>query len=67
MWKIPPGDLNLDLCPPHPTSTYTCGATIASMVYSGIKSYGRIVTTVKMKTLKALINRISTTYHIIDQ
>ena len=67
MWKISPRDLNPGPCLPHPTSTYTCGATIALMMCSGIKSSGRIVTTVKMKTLKALINRISTTYHIIDQ
>ena len=23
--KLPPRNLNLDACPPHPTSTYTCG------------------------------------------
>ena len=27
--KLPPEDLNLDPCPPHPTSTYTCEVTIA--------------------------------------
>ena len=67
MWKLPPRDLNPDSYPPHSTSTYIYGATIAPMMCGGIKSYGRIVTIVKMKTLKALINRIATTYHIIDQ
>ena len=27
--KLPPRDLNLDPYSPHPTSTYTCGVTIA--------------------------------------
>ena len=30
--KLPPRDLNPGPCPPHPTSTYTCGVTIALMV-----------------------------------
>ena len=30
--KLSPGDLNLGLCPPHPTSTYTCEMTIAPRV-----------------------------------
>ena len=34
--KLPPGDLNPDPCPPHPTSTYTCGVTIISNVCSGV-------------------------------
>ena len=29
------GDLNPDPWPPHLTSTYTCGVTIAPRVYSG--------------------------------
>ena len=33
--KLPPKDLNLDLCPLHPTSTYTCGVTIAPRVCGG--------------------------------
>ena len=30
--KLPPRDLNFDPYPPHPTSTYTCGVTIALRV-----------------------------------
>ena len=37
--KLPPGDLNPDLYPPHPTSIYTCGVTIAPRVCGGIKSF----------------------------
>ena len=33
--KLAPRGLNPDLCPPHPTSTYTCGATIAPRVCGG--------------------------------
>ena len=33
--KLPPGDLNPGPCPPHPTSTYTCGVTIAPRVCGG--------------------------------
>ena len=33
--KLPPGDLNPDPCPPHPTSTYTCGMTIAPRMCGG--------------------------------
>ena len=33
--KLSPKDLNLDLCPSHPTSTYTCGVTIALRVCGG--------------------------------
>ena len=33
--KLPPGDLNPDPCPTHPTSTYTCGVTTAPRVCSG--------------------------------
>ena len=33
--KLPPRDLNPDPCPPHPTSTYTCGVTIALRVCGG--------------------------------
>ena len=33
--KLPPGDLNPGLCPPHPTSTYTCGVTIVPKVCGG--------------------------------
>ena len=32
--KLPLGDLNPDPCPPHSTSTYTCGA-IAPRVFDG--------------------------------
>ena len=41
--KLPLGDLNLSPCPPHLTSTYTCGVTIASRVCNG-KVYVVIVT-----------------------
>ena len=34
--KFSPGDLNDDPCPPHPTSTYTCGVTIALRVCGNI-------------------------------
>ena len=33
--KFPFGNLNLDPCPSHPTSTYTCRVTIASNVCGG--------------------------------
>ena len=33
--KLLSEDLNPDLCPPHLTSTYTCGVTIAPMVCGG--------------------------------
>ena len=33
--KLLPGDLNPGPCPPHPTSTYTCGVTIAPRVCIG--------------------------------
>ena len=33
--KLPLGDLNPDPCPPHPTSTYTCGVTTAPRVRDG--------------------------------
>ena len=33
--KLPLGDLNPSSCLPHPTSTYTCGVTIASKVCGG--------------------------------
>ena len=33
--KLSPRDLNHIPCPPHPTSTYTCGVTIALRVCSG--------------------------------
>ena len=33
--KLLPKNLNLDLCPSHPTSTYTCGVTIAPKVCGG--------------------------------
>ena len=33
--KLPPGDLNIGPSPPHPTSTYTCGVTIAPRVCDG--------------------------------
>ena len=33
--KLPLGDLNLVPYPPHPTSTYTCGVTIAPRVGGG--------------------------------
>ena len=31
-----PGDLTSSFCPPHPTSTYTCGVTITPKVCSGV-------------------------------
>ena len=34
--KLPSRDLNHDLHPPLPTSTYTCGVTIALTIYGGI-------------------------------
>ena len=34
--KFPPGDLKPGPCPPHSTSTYTCGVTIAPRVYGGL-------------------------------
>ena len=33
--KLIPRDLNPGPYPPHPTSTYTCGVTTASMVHGG--------------------------------
>ena len=33
--KLPPKDLNSSPWPPHPTSTYTCGVTIALRVCGG--------------------------------
>ena len=33
--KLLPGDLNPDPYPSHPTSTYTCGVTIAPRVCGG--------------------------------
>ena len=36
--KLPPRDLDPDICPLHPTSTYTCGVTIAPRVYDGNKN-----------------------------
>ena len=33
--KLPLRDLNPDIYPPHPTSTYTCGVTIAPRVCGG--------------------------------
>ena len=35
--KLSPGDLNLGPCPPHSTSTYTCGVIIAPKVCGGGK------------------------------
>ena len=32
--KLPLGNLNPDSYPPHPTSTYTCGVTIAPRMCS---------------------------------
>ena len=37
--KLPPRDLNPGPCPPHPTSTYTCGVTIAPRVCGGTIAY----------------------------
>ena len=37
--KLPPGDLNLGLCPPHPISTYTCGVTTTPRVRGGYKDF----------------------------
>ena len=34
--KLPLRDLNLGPCPPHPTSTYICGVTIAPRVCGGV-------------------------------
>ena len=33
--KLPPRELNSGPCPPHPTSTYTCGVTITPRVCGG--------------------------------
>ena len=33
--KLSSGHLNLGPCPPHPTSTYTCGVTIAPRMCGG--------------------------------
>ena len=33
--KFPPENLNPNLCPPHPTMTYTCRVTIASKMCGG--------------------------------
>ena len=42
--KIPPGNLNLGLCPPQFTSIYTCEVTNAPVVcdghFTGINAYG---------------------------
>ena len=37
--KLPPRDLNSSLCPPHPTSTYTCGVTTAPRVHGNLFIY----------------------------
>ena len=37
--KLPPENLNLDPCPPHPTSTYTCEVTITSKVCGGKSNF----------------------------
>ena len=37
--KLSPGDLNPDPSPPHPTSTYICGVTIAPRMCGGIDIY----------------------------
>ena len=34
--KLPSGDLNPDLYPPHPTSIYTCGVTTTPRVRGGL-------------------------------
>ena len=34
--KLLLGDLNPNPYPPHPTSTYTCGVTIATRVCGGV-------------------------------
>ena len=33
--KLSPRDLNPDVCPQHPKSTYTCGVTTAQRVCDG--------------------------------
>ena len=33
--KLPPGDLNSNPYPPHPTKSYTCRVTIAPRVCGG--------------------------------
>ena len=33
--KFPPGDLNPNPYPPHPTNTYTCKVTTTPKVHSG--------------------------------
>ena len=35
VWKFSLEDLNSSFCPPHPTSTYICGVTIAPRVCGG--------------------------------
>ena len=37
--KFPPRDLNPTPYPSHHISTYTCGVTIAPMVYGGVFEY----------------------------
>ena len=37
--KLPPQDLNSNLCLPHPTSTYTCEVTITLRIYDGYLTY----------------------------
>jgi len=49
--KLPLGDLNLGSCPPHPTSTYTCGVTIAPKVRGGLSNFNyQITLTNKLNT-----------------
>ena len=45
--KLPPEDLNLNSYPPHPTSTYTCGVTIAPRVCGGNYDLGCVWLNVK--------------------
>ena len=39
--KLPLGDLNLGSCPPHPTSTYIYGVTVAPRVCSDILDFSK--------------------------
>ena len=65
--KLPPGDLNPYPYPSHPTSTYTCGVTIAPRVQGcavalkmTLESTRKILESTKInleKTLSKFINK----------
>ena len=47
--KLSLGDLNLDPCPQHPTSIYTCGVTTALRVRGDIHATFRILLNQKLQ------------------